>query len=65
MKNVFKEYEDILIRQRMENSTQENVKSNINTFGFIGNLLDLYLPKVGSVIVSINGQSSQKVKTKQ
>jgi len=60
MKNVFKEYENILIQQRMENSTQENIKSNISTFGFIGNILDLYLPKLASVIVSVNGKNQSK-----
>lgn len=53
--NSFKELESLYIKDRGTGSqeTREKIESNIHLLGFIGNILDLYLPKAGNVIQSL------------
>lgn len=57
--NNFKELEKILVESRSKNSdkTKQNINSNINFFGFVSNIIDLYLPKLGNVLTSFDSSS--------
>ncbi len=65
-KNSFKELEELQILERGKGSsiTKKNINANINLFGFISELIQLYLPKAGSVIKSFDlttpGQNDKK-----
>lgn len=52
--NNFKELDRLNIENRGDNKDKikKNINSNISLLGFISNLIDLYLPKVGNVIQS-------------
>jgi|JI10StandDraft_1071094.scaffolds.fasta_scaffold24132_2 hypothetical protein len=64
--NNFKELEKILVESRSKNSdkTKQNINSNINFFGFVSNIIDLYLPKLGNVLTSFDS-SSDNIKNKK
>ena len=64
--NNFKELEKILVESRSKNSdkTKQNINSNINFFGFVSNIIDLYLPKLGNVLTSFDS-SSENIKNKK
>lgn len=64
--NNFKELEKILVESRSKNSdkTKQNINSNINFFGFVSNIIDLYLPKLGNVLTSFDS-SSDSIKNKK
>ncbi len=64
--NNFKELEKILVESRSKNSdkTKQNINSNINFFGFVSNIFDLYLPKLGNVLTSFDS-SSDSIKNKK
>lgn len=55
-RNSFKELEELEIQDRGNGSsvTKKNINANINLFGFISELIQLYLPKAGSVIKSFD-----------
>ncbi len=54
-KNSFKELEELYIMERGNGSevTKDKIEANIHLFGFISNLIDVYLPKAGNVIQSL------------
>ncbi len=64
--NNFKELEKILTENMENNSanTKQNINSNINFFGFVSNIVDLYIPKMGQVFTSFD-ISSEKIKNKK
>jgi len=64
--NNFKELEKILVESRSKNSdkTKQNINSNISFFGFVSNIIDLYLPKLGNVLTSFDS-SSDNIKNKK
>ncbi|MFN8338685.1 MAG: hypothetical protein U0T36_06665 [Saprospiraceae bacterium] len=55
-KNSFKELEALQIKERGNGSsiTKKNISANINLFGFISELIQLYLPNAGSVLKSFD-----------
>ena len=57
--NNFKELEKILTENRDKNSDKikSNINSNINFFGFVSNLIDLYIPKMGKVFTSFDNSN--------
>ena len=67
-KNSFKDLEDLYVQERGDASseTKKKVNANINLFGFVSNLIELYIPKVGSVLQSFDrGNSTQDKKIKK
>jgi hypothetical protein len=60
--NGFKELEELYIKERGNagEQTKHNIGSNINLFGFVSNIIDLYIPKAGDVIKSISSFSSKR-----
>ncbi len=64
--NNFKELEKIQIesRENKNDKTKQNINSNINFFGFVSNIIDLYLPKLGNVLTSFDS-SSDNIKNKK
>ena len=66
MGNSFKDLEKLYITER-ENAgdkTKHNIGSNINLFGFVSNVLELYIPKVGDVIKSLSSFQTESVNKK-
>jgi hypothetical protein len=61
-KNSFKELESLYIKDRGTGSkeTLQKIESNIHLFGFISNIIDLYLPKAGNVIQSLGSFNTGK-----
>ncbi|MBK8055905.1 MAG: hypothetical protein IPK35_22205 [Saprospiraceae bacterium] len=61
-KNSFKELETLYIQGRSTGAqeTRQKIESNIHLFGFIANILDLYLPKAGNVIQSLGSFNTVK-----
>jgi hypothetical protein len=61
-KNSFKELESLYIKDRGTGSqeTLQKIESNIHLFGFVSNIIDLYLPKAGSVIQSLGSFNTSK-----
>jgi hypothetical protein len=55
-KNSFKELEEIYIKERGNASekTKKKISANIGLFGFIGHLIELYLPSAGQVLKSFD-----------
>lgn len=63
-KNSFKDLENLYIKER-ENSgdqTKLNITANINLFGFMSSLIDLYIPKAGNVLKSFGTYSGRPKK---
>lgn len=60
--NSFKDLEDLYIKERgsASDKTRQNIGSNINLFGFISNMIDLYIPKAGEVIKSFGTFSNME-----
>ncbi len=54
MDNNFKELEKLAIQNRLrpQEETKKKINANIHFFGFVSSILDVYLPKIGSVIMS-------------
>jgi hypothetical protein len=63
-KNNFKDLEDLYAKDRSNASdiTKKKINANINLFGFIGNLIDLYIPKVGGILSSFDNSLSKSDK---
>ena len=66
-KNSFKDLEDLYVQERGDASseTKRKVNANINLFSFVSNLIELYIPKVGSVLQSFdraNATQDKKIK---
>ena len=60
-KNSFKELESLYIQGRSTGAQETRQKiSNIHLFGFISNILDVYLPKAGNVIQSLGSFKTEK-----
>ncbi len=62
-KNSFKELESYLINQRTESSkisTQQNVRSNLNLFELVGNIIELYVPVVPEILTSFDKKYDSK-----
>lgn len=59
-KNSFKELEALYIKERGDGQeqTRQKIESNIQLLGFISNVLDLYVPKAGSVIQTLSSVDS-------
>jgi hypothetical protein len=66
MSNNFKELEKRTIegRVRSQEETKKKINSNIQFFGFVSSILDVYVPKVGSVLTAFNSSEDQKNKRK-
>lgn len=64
-KNSFKELEKMYINDRGKGSveTRHKIESNIHLFGFISDLIDVYLPKAVNVI-QVLGTFNSSVKNK-
>ena len=62
-KNNFKDLENLNIENRVDNQniTKNILNSNIHFFGLISSIIDLYLPKIGRVIVSALNDSSPNI----
>lgn len=61
-KNSFQELEKLFIQERqvqMHEETKSKIESNIHTFSFISNLIELYVPKVVNVIQSLSAPSQK------
>jgi hypothetical protein len=56
MSNNFKELERMHIQGRIrpQEETKRKINANIHFFGFVGSIVDVYLPKVGEVITAFN-----------
>ena len=61
-KNSFKELETLYIQGRSTGAqeTRQKIESKIHLFGFIDNILDLYLHKAGNVIQSLGSFNTVK-----
>ncbi|MFZ1749035.1 MAG: hypothetical protein WAU01_02535 [Saprospiraceae bacterium] len=63
-KNSFKELEALHIKERGDHSEQikSNIGDNISLFGFISNLIEVYIPRVGHVIQAMVPTYDKKLK---
>jgi hypothetical protein len=63
-KNSFKELEELYTKDRNNAfiETKKKINANINLFGFISNIIDLYVPKVGNVLSSFDNSISKSDK---
>lgn len=63
-KNSFKELEELYTKDRNNTSieTKKKINANINLFGLVSNLIELYIPKVGSIIGALDNGPSQSDK---
>jgi len=60
-KNSFKELEALYIQQRGPGAedTKNKIEANMKFFGFVCDVLELYIPKVGNVIQSLSAFGSK------